>query len=358
MVAPAALGEGLVYEIKHKFGLVELPPTLLSPAAPALVGLALEAEIKGKVGPKGASAKLAFKGKSYEVEKMVQTALGKVKFKMEVEPGKTSKLGIEFEATHVPLVVEIDANMDWSKPFSFKFKTPEVGVKEFAISQELCFSGVIQLSGTLNFAPNPLWPGWPASFAAARPPGLAFVQKAQFLRVFYGSQISAISNFVTVAALPVLAITWIGFGLYQIGKAGREGRHLAVGLKFSLGYAGMLIDLTSDPSSYAIPRVKADLKTMDWKGNLASQSRLYVEGGAGAEFALNGIEDAGRAAIFQDVSRYVVTHGAEAWERIRRNHLSKYGQSPILRLGRYLTILHRQVKEGSATIGIPDAFHA
>src|SRR5439155_11748838 len=104
MAAPAVLGEGLVTEIKRKFELVEVKPTLVSPTSPVLVGFAVEAEVKGKVGPKGASAKVSLKmdskGKfSYEAEKMVKTALGKVKFKVEVEPGKASKLGIEFEAT-------------------------------------------------------------------------------------------------------------------------------------------------------------------------------------------------------------------------------------------------------------------
>ena len=363
MAAPAVLGEGLVTEIKRKFELVEVKPTLVSPTSPVLVGFAVEAEVKGKVGPKGASAKVSLKmdskGKfSYEAEKMVKTALGKVKFKVEVEPGKASKLGIEFEATGVPLVVEIDANMDISKPFSFKFKTPETGVRDLPVGEEMYLTGLVQFSGSINFAPNPAWPGWPAAFAAARQAGLALVQKAQFLRVFYGGQISAISNFATVAALPVLAITWIGFGLYQIGKAGREGRHLAVGYKFSSGYARMLVELTSDPFSYAIRNVDEHLKTLDWKGIVASHTRLYVEGGNGAEFALDDIEDAGAAAIFQDISRYVAMHGAEAWERIRRNHLIKYGQSPILRKDRYLNVLHRQVKEGSATLGIPDAFRA
>src|SRR5262249_7288150 len=135
MAAATAPAEGLVTEIKGKYELVDVPPTLVSPTSPVLVGFAVEAEVKGKVGPKGPRAKLSLKmdskGKlSYEAEKMVKTALGKVKFKVEVAPGKASKLGIEFEATGVPLIVELDANMDLSKPFSFKFKTPEIGVQE------------------------------------------------------------------------------------------------------------------------------------------------------------------------------------------------------------------------------------
>lgn len=287
-----------------------------------------------------------------DFENNVYSSFGTIKFKGSIEPGKLSKAGVEI-GTEL-FTFEVAANADLSKPFQLTFK-PQTPIKTELKFGEWTFKGKIQPSFEIYIIPDP-------RLVAALARGGVSVARA-VTRVlargllFGAGEAGAVTTLGAVAAgagIAAGAIAWLGLTLYMIGKAHREGRGLAVGYKFSGGYATMLAALTSRflvfEDTPAGRQRLWDLLSLDWKTEFEEQGKLYVEKKDSA--ALDRIPRTGEAAVLQDWYLFTQLYGPKAWGPLAQEHRRKYGQVGSPREEAYRNILERQVKEGKP-IGIP-----
>jgi hypothetical protein len=321
------------------------------PEGPVSVGFGAKLKFDGTVryGRPTTAVALTPGKAEVEFEKEVETEYGKVKFKGTVEPGKLSKLGISVGTESFE--VEFEASPDLKVKVEFPVASKEVHTG----FGNLFFDGKMEAVFEVIVSPNPLWPGWATVARGAAQAGRTVVSAARGL--LYAGEAGTATTGAAVATAALIAaayIAWVGYGLYQIGKAHEKGRTLAIGYAFSNGYAKMLANMTSDAPALRGAGEFGTYYDMDWKGIFEEQSRAYISQRSIGEaiYAAEQVEKAGGAAIFQDGVAFLVTYGPDAWKGVRAHHQAVYGRGTEERRQRYLTILYQQVRNGG-TLGIP-----
>jgi len=95
------------------------------------------------------------------------------------------------------------------------------------------------------------------------------------------------------------------------------------------------------------------LLALDWKNRMAAIAPLWVGGGV-EQIVLNEakVTDCGKAAILQDVDKFIKQKGVEAWNRVKASHRAQYGRSDYDRRSMYWQELFGQLRAGKDRLGI------
>ena len=342
------------YEIPLPTIVVVVPVT-----SPVLVSVSGKIVAKGYVKADGSHSKISVTTDKADIELRFKEKFGEVKLKTSITPGHISKVGLEWTPNDIPIGIEFAANADYTKPFTLAGKWKNaIKLDDFKLGDHLTFSGSIDPQLEFNFAPNPAWPGWQATARAALQGGRVALQSgANAVRGVFIAEEAGTLTAVGAATLAVAVaagyVAFVAFGLYQIGKAHRTGRILAVRYAFAGGYASVLTGFTSDVWTFRRDEVERWL-SIDWKRGLSMLTSIYVNGSSTGEAAyIPDLETMGKAAIAQDIDDYIKKNGMPAWDKIRKKHQSLYGTSYMDRRSRYFLMLRQQIESGRETVGIP-----
>ena len=156
---------------------------------------------------------------------------------------------------------------------------------------------------------------------------------------------------MTVILAGTTLINTLGGGLFAAGEALLSGRGEAVAYKFCNGYADMLANLTS-PEPDLPDATFSTLKYLDWAARVQEYGGIYIEHGSEANNVLSAVEQAGQAAVLQDVLNFGQKNGADAWYDAKKNHRSRYGADDYMRYQAYRDLLYGQVKKGDKILGL------
>lgn len=330
------------------------------------IGFGGRFSIKGTATPPQTSSKVTVSSRDQrtqvDVEQSIQTEFGFVKFKEQIRPGELSKIGIEIGSKAIPLTIEFAANADYTRPISVIVKWPnairldglKLKVAGVGVAEDWTFSGTLEPQIEINIVMNELWPGWTTILRLMAEQAKSALQSgATAIRsVCIAGEAGTVSAAGVVAAATgaaLVGIAWTAFGLYSCGKALAEGRGMAVRYAFSNGYARMLAEMTADDIKVA-RQVAAPLLTVDWKGALATLGSDFV---SGKSIDLGEpIARLGKAAILQDIDRFIRERGPAAWGVVSKKQQEKYGTHTEIRRRHYLTILYAQAESKAASLGI------
>jgi hypothetical protein len=319
----------------------------------------VEVSLDGKIKLEGSlrlgepSTEVGFSAEGASIEAKVRQSFGEVKFTGDIEPGKVSKVGIGIGTEIVD--IEFAANADLEKPFQLNFEK-SIADTELHFG-EWTFKGEVKLGLEVNFAPNLLWPGWVAiaKETAARSIQAGRTVIAVARGAFFAGEVGTVTTLGAVliaAGVATLAIAWVGFGLYETTKALREGQNEAIGYAFSNGYASILAQLTSNRLEGYDEKSISRLLALDWKRVFQEEGERYHQTGPESANALPAIEEAGKAAILQDIDTYMKTYGYDAWRRFSQDQQARVAQREDERKHIYLDTLYKQVRQGEKRIGI------
>jgi hypothetical protein len=356
-------------EIRKDFDLPRIRPVAPSLMSPVKIGLGGKIAVKGVVTPPNSSTKASFSVGQADVEKSAQTEFGFVKFKQQVMPGKISKIGIEIGKTGFPLTVELAAKADYTKPFTISVKWPKLielkGAKLSLgganIAEGYTFKGTLDPQVNIDIAMNELWPGWPNIMRLTAQHGLRLARVgASAVRSVFWTDVEGVAMATAGGSVIVglvagaAALTWVAFGVYACGKALRDGRTSAARYAFCNGYARILAELTSNSTMLTQSEV-APLLTVDWQGEFAKSTRAYVD--TTHDLQAIGLQErldrTGRAAIAQDIDRFIKEKSSNSWPDVRKRHQIVYGTDKEARRRKYIEVLYQQVHSNSAQLGIP-----
>jgi hypothetical protein len=339
---------GIAFKKEIEFEHLPIKPILLGPVKIRIEGAI---SLSGSARYRKAKSTITFSGDEHGAGKaevaftqeLEDCFIKEVKLKGEIEPGKLSSVAMEFGTEYFNF--EFGANANLRKPFHLKFEKKLLHKKVELLETE--FEGEIAIGIVFCFTANEIWWAKQAAKTAAARTAATEAGEAVTAEATGGLLAGTAGAVVVAAAVAAAFVAWIGFGLYMINKAHRDGREEAVGNAFSTGYARMLAAATS-----AGPAVQGSaefnrLLDLDWKYVLAEEGKIYVEstGAFGANLIAH-IEDAGAAAVFQDVMEYLRQRGPESWEQVRKYHQATYGASQMTRRHRYFWILYEQMKHG------------
>lgn len=353
-------------EIRKDFNLPRTTPVAPSPASPVKIGFGGRLSVKGTATPPVTNSKVTASNQDgrlqVDVEQSFQTEFGVVKFKEQIQPGQVSKIGIEIGRTGIPVTVEFAANADYSRPISIVVKWPnairldsaKLKVAGFGIGEDWTFSGALDPQVEINFVMNELWPGWTnlLRLMAQQARSAAQGGVTAIRAVYFAGELGTISTAgvaATASGVALVGIAWVAAGLYACGKALTEGRGEAVLYAFSNGYARMLADMTSD-NIKVVREAAAPLLAIDWKSQLAARGRDFANG-TSSELG-ESVERLGRAAILQDIDRFIRDRGPTGWTAVSKKHQAAYGAQGEARRNRYLNILYQQVEARAPNLGI------
>jgi outer membrane protein OmpA-like peptidoglycan-associated protein len=287
-------------------------------------------------------------------EYAVKTELGNVRIEGEVKDGKASKVKIGLSATEM-FDIDFAAATDLRKAFQveFKLKTPP-GLTTITVG-DWVFRGQVSGSALLYFGPDPTVVATLAQRggrvivrAVAR--GGAALNSLFFTELGTVTALGAVAVGVGVAAA---GVTWLGFVLYQIGEAHKEGRWRRAASEFAWGYGHFLMELTQSEKGVH-PLVKSrvtQLVPIDWPAEFKKYVKPWIDDEDQAAF--DRLYDLGRAAVAQDYNAYVKLYGDEAWNKLAAAHRRKYGEDFQVRENRYKYMVWTQLKERKSAIGVP-----
>ncbi len=346
-------------EVKYE---IELPKTKpIGPAtSPVLVSISGKIVAKGTLKVDGSHSKISASasGKA-DIELKFKEKFGELKMKAGVTPGSVSKVGLEWTSYNIPIAIEFAANADLSRPFTLSGKRKNaIPLVDFKLDEHQTFSGTIEPQLDFIFFPNPAWPGWAtAARAAAQGGRAAFQCGANAVRGIFIAEEAGTLTAVGVAAVAVAVtaalVGWVAFGFYQLGKAHRTGRSLAIKYGFAGGYASALAEFTS--SAPTVPRAEVERwLSIDWEASLRLFVDVYVEESSpGVTVSTEDVRILGKAAVAQDIDEYIKKNGLPAWDIIRKKHQKLYGAGYMERKDRYFRMLMLQIQSGRDPIGIP-----
>lgn len=345
----------LKWEIQLPERKIPVPPT-----SPVLVSISGKITAKGTVRVDGSHSKIsaALNKPKVDIELKFQDKLGDFKFKGGLEPGKLSKLGLEWTTQNIPISIEFAANANLAKLISVsgKWKNP-IPLANFPLSEHETFIGTIEPQLDFNFSPNPAWPGWRAAAqAAAQGTRAAFQAGANAVRgIFIAEEagtLTAVGTACVAVAIAAAIVGWVIFGFYELDQGHRSGRALSIKYGFAGGYASALADLTSDSPSMNRAEV-ARLLEIDWEESLKLFVNVYVnESSPGVTVSSDDLKTLGKAAVVQWVDDYLQKNGLPAWNAIRKKHQQRYGANYMQRRDNYSRILMLQIQSGRDPIGI------
>jgi hypothetical protein len=359
-------------EIAKEIELPEKEPVAPSPMSPIEIGFGGTISVKGVVTPPGSTTKASFSKGKVDVEKAIETTFGEVKVTQQVKPGQISRIGIEIENTHLHFSVGFSAHADFHKPFSFNFKKSidlvefRLSLARFGVPGEYTFTGTLEIELDITTAMNKLWPGWPNILRLAAQQSRLALQaggsaaRSVFLLEGTDGIVTATTAGAVVQALAIGSayLAWVAFGLYECGKAMRDGNTMAVRFRFCNGYARVLAEMTSNRTALTEGEVKGLLsKGKNWQADLAKCSQEYISASNGPASIrlLDRAETIGQVAIAVDIDRFIKdpSNSPTAWTDVRRRHQMLYGADTETRRRRYIEILYRQVQTNAARLGIP-----
>jgi len=323
-------------------------------AGPVLITVSGRIGVRGTIalGNSSAVMRLSPGEQKVDFEGKFNSSLGDFSLTGGIEPGKGSTIGVKLGTQHVEF--KFEAGFDFSKPLSLSAtpKTPFEGKLKFG---DWSFEGKVIPTLVIGIAPNPAWPGWAA---VARSAGQTAARVIAIGRgLFFAGEIGVATTFGAVAigvTIAVGAILWIGFCLYMIGQANRDGRALAVGFAFNSGYADTLARATSDialfPDDANGRRQYLHKLEYDWKSAYDYWAPRWIDGND--RNATYHIRLLGEIAAMQDQALFLQLYGGEQWPAIKLEHRKKYGEAEGFRAQKYKEIMNRQLRDGKP-IGIP-----
>jgi len=359
-------------EIAKEIELPQTEPMAPSPLSPVMIGFGGKISVKGEVEPPDSTTKASFSTGKVDVEKAVETTFGTVKLTQQVKPGQISTIGIEIENTRLHFSVGFTAQVDFHRPFSFNFKKSmelveyKLSLARFGTPGEYKFTGTLEIELDISTAMNKLWPGWPnilrltaeQSRLALRAGGSAV--RSVFLQGGTDGIVTATTAGAVVESLAIGSayLAWVAFGLYECGRAMRDGNTMAVRFAFCNGYARILAEMTSSRTTLTQDQMKGLLsKGKNWRAEFAKCSQDYINATNDQVSInlMNRVETVGQAAIAVDIDAFIKDrlNSPTAWAQVCKRHQMLYGADTETRRREYIRILYRQVQTNAARLGIP-----
>lgn len=338
-------------QIQKSFPLPTYGPIV---AGPVLITVTGRIGVRGTIalGNSSAVMRLSPGEQKIDFEGKFNSSIGELSLTGGVEPGKGSTIGVKLGTQYVEF--KFEAGFDFTKPLTLSAtpKTPFNGKLQFG---DWSFEGKVIPTLMIVMAPNPAWPGWAT---VARGAGQTVARVIAIGRgLFFAGEIGVATTFGAVAigvTIALGAILWIGFCLYMIGQANRDGRALAVGFAFNSGYADTLARMTSDIALFPDDekgRSQYWYKlTYDWKSAYDYWAPRWIDGND--RDATYHIRLLGEIAAMQDQALFLQLYGPEQWPAIKFDHRRKYGEAEGFRAQKYKDIMNRQLRDGKP-VGIP-----
>jgi outer membrane protein OmpA-like peptidoglycan-associated protein len=339
-------------------------------AGAVIISVELKAKLKGSAQYASPTTKVTFTGGQAraDFEEKFNTSFGPMKLKGRVEPGKFSQIALGVGPADW-LELEFAANTDLTKVAQIVAKVPLAeGTFRFG---GWTFKGRIEAAMEINFGPNPKWI---AEVAATSGGGQAVIRwladAGTFVRgLFIVEELGTVTTLglvVTGAGVGLLAAAIPLGSLYLAGKAMEEGWTLAAGYAFGTGYADMFALLTDshpvrdyrgDPTPILLNHFHG-LLGRDWRRQLVKNRDAYVEArrhddDQKARDLSSELWELGRAAAFQDWQRFMSLYSWGEWQRFAETQRKENGESLGQRTRRYELVLHQQIKDETAELGIP-----
>jgi hypothetical protein len=352
-LSPRASGGMLpgAVEVDQKFEIKNLPHKPLGPFSIGVGGFVL---LKGSAGRADARTTLSHtRGEtSVDFAHKVESSFEELEVSgsIDYKDYKKSHVGIQLGA--LDFAFELALTPSLTETVTIKITSPPISQLKRHF-KEWEFKGTVQAALEVKIGPNRVWPGWATvargTVRVAGRAGNLVVRGVTFL----GEAVTAevFTTVLVVAGAMTAAVGWLGFGLYMIGKAHRDGDMEACGYSFSNGYAEMLAKLTSDPPYVPTPTV-AKLLAVDWRTQFSENRKRYVSSGGRDQSSVGQMTDAGRAAVLQDIDRIVKERGFSVWQQYAVRQRNRYGANYEIRRRAYLSILYSHVQHEDK-IGIP-----
>jgi hypothetical protein len=282
-------------------------------------------------------------------------ALKSFKVKGTLVPGGVSKIGIQWGEKGAmfghDVTVEVAAIVA-PAPFQTTVKVTAIQYDSLEHWPHVQYGGCrivgkADIGAEIKFYPNPAW--WAAVGTGTAGAVRAGAAAARGLFVAEAGGLTAVGAGTVAGAAAAVYIAWVGYGFYQLTRAHRAGREQSIAYAFAGGYASALTELADlDVVSGSMRRQLPGLLDLDWQATFNEAAALYVNEQA---YTIPSIERAGRAAIAQEVDRYIKEHGVEAWKALSARLRQRYGPSPLLRRARFFQVMQGQVVR-NAPIGI------
>jgi hypothetical protein len=338
-------------QVQKSFPLPKYGPVV---AGPVLITITGRIGVRGTIalGNSSTVVRLSPGEQKIDFERKFNSSLGEFSLTGGVEPGKASTIGIKLGTQSVEF--KFEAGFDFTKPLTLSAtpKTPFEGKLQFG---DWSFEGKVIPTLQIVVAPNPAWPGWAT---VARGAGQTAARVIAIGRgLFFAGEIGVATTFGAVAigvTIAVGAILWVGFCLYMIGQANRDGRALAVGFAFNAGYSDALARMTSDiallPYDENGKRKYWSKLTYDWKSAYDYWAPRWIDGND--RDATYQIRLLGEIAAIQDQALFLQLYGGEQWPAVKFDHRKKYGEAEGFRAQKYKEIMNRQLRDGKP-VGIP-----
>jgi outer membrane protein OmpA-like peptidoglycan-associated protein len=350
---PGPTPTGLIDAIEFKKN-IKIPGTARKKVGVLLVTVEGKITLQGKIGLRdaGKTLKLTPDEKKVAFEAAFQSDLGRLKIEGEVQDGKPSQIKLGLDVTEW-LTIDFAANSDFTKPFQLDIKNKPVDVT--LPVGDWTFRGRVYVTLSLYFGPDPKV----AASLAARGGRAILRVVARGGAAAHGLLFTELGAVTTVGAVTigvgvvVAGVVWLGFVLYQIGEAHKEGRWLAAGSQFAWGYGHMLMQLTAYETVINQPMkdTVARRLSIDWKREFKEKVKQWIDDENKA--ALDRIYYLGEAAAANDYNMYVKVYGEKQWTKLTATHRHKYGEDFQARENRYNRIVYNQVKERESTFGVP-----
>jgi hypothetical protein len=323
-------------------------------AGPVLITVTGRIGVRGTIalGNPSAVMRLSPGEQKVDFEGKLNSSLGELSLTGGIEPGKGSTIGVKLGTQYVEF--KFEAGFDFTKPLTLS-ATPKTPFEGKVKVGDWSFEGKVVPTLMIVIAPNPAWPGWAA---VARGVGQTASRVVAIGRgLFFAGEIGVATTFGAVAigvTIAVGALLWVGFCLYMIGQANRDGRALAVGFAFNKGYADTLARLTSDialfPDNEKGRSNYLYKLSYDWKGAYDYWAPRWIDGND--RDATYHIRLLGEIAAMQDQALFLQLYGGEQWPTVKFDHRKKYGEAESVRAEKYRQIMNRQLRDGKP-IGIP-----
>jgi len=338
-------------EFKKNF---KIPGSLKTKVGVLLVSVEGKITLQGKIGLRDSSKtlKLTPDEKKAAFEAAFQSDLGKLKIEGEVTDGKASQVKVGLDVTDW-LTIDFAANSDLTKPFQLDIKNKPVDVT--LPVGNLAFRGRVYVTLSIYFGPDPKVV---ASLVARG--GRAIVRVvARGGSAAYGLLFTELGTVTTFGAVMIgvgaaaAAVVWLGFVLYQIGEAHKEGRWLAGASQFSWGYGHLLMQLTAYEKAINQPMKDKVAQRLSTGGRAELEQTVKRWVNDEDKAALNKMYWLGEGAAAEDYHMYVTLYGDEQWIKLAAAYRKKYGEDYQARENRYKRIVYEQLKEHKDTFGVP-----